>query len=259
MEKKVKVKFHIPDNHKLHFTTSVWGGINSKGMIEINFLHDRPPLPKYSVDTVDSFGNIINSEINTSGYQVVRTVQTGVVMDIDSAKILLNWLREKIDAWELKTRREMMHADINHNASRGFVCGFITGVTYTANNLDNVLLSEFSYSKFLKGISIYEPVVAQEEITIHEIIDNDKILKLSWPIFIILERDRKIFIASNEDLNIHGVGLNKEEALQDFNRSFIHFWKYYRDIHEDKTIGYAKRLKALFKEIVRDKKYYANS
>ncbi len=41
--KKVKIKFHIPDNHKLHFATSVWGGINAKGMLEINFLHDRPP------------------------------------------------------------------------------------------------------------------------------------------------------------------------------------------------------------------------
>jgi len=104
MEKELKIKFHIPDNHKLHFVTSVWGGVNAKGMVEINFLHDRPPLPKSSVDVVDELGNLIKSKIDTSGYELVRIVQTGVVMDIDSAKNLLNWLKEKIDAWELRNK-----------------------------------------------------------------------------------------------------------------------------------------------------------
>lgn len=106
MGKKVKVKFHIPDNHRLHFTTSVWGGINSKGMVEINFLHDRPPLPKSSTDILDLSGNIIETEIDTAGYSFVRSVQTGVVMDIDAAKSLLNWLQGKIDSWEMKNKEK---------------------------------------------------------------------------------------------------------------------------------------------------------
>lgn len=103
-KKKIKVKFHIPDNHKLHFTTSVWGGINAKGMVEIHFLHDRPPLPKSSTDTIDDNGTLLQSDIDTSGYSIVRTVQTGVVMDITSAKNLLSWLQEKIETWELKNK-----------------------------------------------------------------------------------------------------------------------------------------------------------
>jgi len=103
-EKEIKVKFHIPDNHKLHFTTSVWGGINAKGMVEIHFLHDRPPLPKTSTDVIDENGNLLKSDIDTSGYGIVRTIQTGVVMDIDSAKSLLTWLQQKIETWELKNK-----------------------------------------------------------------------------------------------------------------------------------------------------------
>lgn len=105
-EKKIKVKFHIPDDHKLHFSTSVWGGINAKGMVEIHFLHDRPPLPKVSNDVIDENGNLLESNIDTGGYNIVRTVQTGVVMDIDSAKNLLIWLQQKIEAWELKNNKE---------------------------------------------------------------------------------------------------------------------------------------------------------
>ncbi|MCD6117926.1 hypothetical protein J7K93_12995 [bacterium] len=103
-EKKMKVKFHIPDNHKLHFTTSVWGGINAKGMLEIHFLHDRPPLPKSSIDTIDNSGHLLRSQINTKEYNIVRSVQTGVVMDVDSAKNLMKWLNEKIEAWELMNK-----------------------------------------------------------------------------------------------------------------------------------------------------------
>lgn len=103
---EIKVKFHIPDNHKLHFTTSVWGGINSKGMLEIHFLHDRPPLPKSSIDTINESGHLIHSQIDTNEYKLVRSVQTGVVMDIESAKNLLKWLKEKIEAWEIMNREK---------------------------------------------------------------------------------------------------------------------------------------------------------
>ncbi len=101
---RIRVKFHVPDDHKLHFATSVWGGINAKGMVEINFLHDRPAIPEVSVDHLDENGNVIKSEADYSGYDFVRVVQTGVVMDIDSARSFLKWLQDKIEAWDLRKK-----------------------------------------------------------------------------------------------------------------------------------------------------------
>jgi len=97
---EVKVKFHIPDDHKLHFVTSVWGGITSRGMLEIHFLHDRPPLPKRTTNKIDDSGVLVEQSSDTAGYSLVRSVQTGVVMDIESAREFLRWLQEKISAYE---------------------------------------------------------------------------------------------------------------------------------------------------------------
>jgi hypothetical protein len=104
-KREIKVKFHIPDNHKSHFTTSVWGGIDTrKGLLEIHFLHDRPPLPKFSIDTIDENGKLIKSMPDTSGYTVIRSVQTGVIMDIEAAKNLQKWLKDKLEVYDLQNK-----------------------------------------------------------------------------------------------------------------------------------------------------------
>ena len=136
-----------------------------------------------------------------------------------------------------------------------YLRGFANGL-YTFNNLFFVSRdNNFSSSQPSEDISIYGTSTKQEKLTLEKLTLekltlDDLLLKLNWPVTIILEQDDEYFIASNEDLNIHGIGSSRQEALTDFKRSFIHFWKYYKDIKEDDVIGYAKRLKVLFNEIV---------
>lgn len=151
-----------------------------------------------------------------------------------------------------------MFIDKDYSASV-YSLGFASGVVYTANNFLSVFRDNFSYSQASEDISNYRTSTKQEKLTSEKLISDDLLLKLNWPITIILEQDDEYFIASNEDLNIHGMGSSEQEALTDFNRSFIHFWKYYEDIKEDDVIGYAKRLKVLFNEIVREIHRHANS
>ena len=141
---------------------------------------------------------------------------------------------------------------IDKNYSTSYLSGFINGV-YTANNIHSVLRdNSFSSSQPSEDISSnYGTSTKQEKLTLEKLTLDDLLLKLNWPVTIILEQDDEYFIASNEDLNIHGIGSSRQEALTDFELSFIHFWKYYKDIKEDDVIGYAKRLKVLFNEIVR--------
>ena len=134
--------------------------------------------------------------------------------------------------------------------STSYLRGFANGL-YTANNLFSVLRdNNFSSSQPSEDISNYGTSAKQEKLTFEKFTFDNLLLKLNWPVTIILEQDDEYFIASNEDLNIHGIGSSRQEALTDFKRSFIHFWKYYNDIKEDDVIGYAKRLKVLFNEIV---------
>ncbi len=131
-----------------------------------------------------------------------------------------------------------------------FFSRFIPGRPYTANHFAGVTSHHFSYSDLPADIGRYDSGLNIEKIAIHKIIHHDQIFELNWPICIVIEREQDIVTANNEDLNVYGVGSNKEEALKDFNRSFLHFWKYYREIPNNKIMGHAKRLKSLFSEIV---------
>ena len=103
MSKKFKAKFHLPEDIRTCYASSVWGGFSQKGMFEINFIHDRPSLPKSVVDEVDDHGIIVDSKPEKGDYNIVRTVQSIVIMDYDSAKQFSEWLNRKIEEFESHT------------------------------------------------------------------------------------------------------------------------------------------------------------
>ena len=97
---EIKIKYHIPDDHRLHYVTGAWGGVSPDGMVEMNFYHERPPLPKDLTIKADADGKIINEEPNTKGYAGIRSVQTGITMNINTAREVLKWLEDNIEAFE---------------------------------------------------------------------------------------------------------------------------------------------------------------
>jgi len=145
-----------------------------------------------------------------------------------------------------------MYTDLDYNTSTGIWVsfGFFAGISYTTNQFRESK-NTFSYS-VPKHVSVYDKVFDIEELPINEIRNDNTILILNWPITLKMENNEEVFIVSNDDLNLHGIGFSKEDALSDFNSSFIHFWNYYMEIDENKIIGYAKRLKALFTNIVKE-------
>jgi len=88
-----------------------------------------------------------------------------------------------------------------------------------------------------------------------ETMETERILNidLNRPITIEIEKNGSVFTASNNDFNIHEIGLSREEVLREFNSTFAHFVDYYQDIEESRLTGYASHLKTLFSSIVAGK------
>lgn len=79
---------------------------------------------------------------------------------------------------------------------------------------------------------------------------GEKRFRTSKPIQVHVFRDDDLFFAENENLLVCGTGDSAWEAVEDLELHIIHFWKYYSKLSSDRVIGDAKRLKALYKNLL---------
>jgi hypothetical protein len=96
---------HAPDA-SLHYAHGVWGGINPQGEIEINFYVEGDKMPDFSERLIapdGSFGHEI-AQGDASVRTIVRHVHSKVVVSHQTARALMDWLEDKIDALEAEER-----------------------------------------------------------------------------------------------------------------------------------------------------------
>ncbi len=78
--------------------------------------------------------------------------------------------------------------------------------------------------------------------------------KVSKPIKLHIYSEDNLFFAENETLVIIGTGNSVTEAIDDFCRHVIHFYKYYKKLPVDKVTGDAVRLKKLYEALFVEQK-----
>ena len=77
-----------------------------------------------------------------------------------------------------------------------------------------------------------------------------KTFRMSRPIRIRVFREGDLFFAENETLLVCGTGDSAWEAVEDLELHIIHFYNYYKELPSDRVIGEAKRLKAIYKDLL---------
>jgi hypothetical protein len=105
---KVKFKYLFDENYNPAYANGVYGGVSTKGEINLNFFLERLALPntqEFELDT--DTGQLINKPTNAPddfNYSVIRFIQSGVVLNLDDAMTIHKWLGDRID--ELKKRMD---------------------------------------------------------------------------------------------------------------------------------------------------------
>lgn len=98
-----EVTFHyIKSNYfRVAHADGAWGGITPRGLIQINFYSERQPIAKQTFHTIegDRLGpEIADRRIVRDG--PVREIEFGAVMDLSTAKLVREWLDDKIKVLE---------------------------------------------------------------------------------------------------------------------------------------------------------------
>ena len=99
-----KITFHYikNENFRTGFASGVIGGVTVKGLINLNFYIDRVPIPEYASHEVDKkTGQVLMPPFDVKTKQgSIREVQSGVEIDLATAKELQKWLTTHIEALE---------------------------------------------------------------------------------------------------------------------------------------------------------------
>jgi len=100
-QKKIKIRYIKSYDFKASLATGVYGGITSTGLISANFFIDRPVIPdSQDVEIEEETGTVIGDPVDHKDGDLVRELQFGTLMDINSAKIIVKWLESKIKQHE---------------------------------------------------------------------------------------------------------------------------------------------------------------
>jgi len=95
--KKLKYKYVIPENLPDCYINGAFGGITPRNEIHVHFFSERNPIPKEAVVEFEEKNGSMKNVSEITGGDVVRLVQASLVMDVDTAIRIKNWLDDRID------------------------------------------------------------------------------------------------------------------------------------------------------------------
>lgn len=83
----------------------VWGGVSPQGEIEMNIYSESDKLPPFSERFIHADGSV-GEEVSSLEEQktkvIVRHVHAKVFMNYQTARAIIDWLEEKVQALELE-------------------------------------------------------------------------------------------------------------------------------------------------------------
>ena len=101
---RIRYEYEQDPAARLQYAHGVWGGINPQGEIELNFYEESDSLPQWSECLVapdGSLGPEMMDEENLEVREVVRRINTRVLLNYNTARAVLEWLEDRVAALEM--------------------------------------------------------------------------------------------------------------------------------------------------------------
>ncbi|MBN1276886.1 MAG: hypothetical protein JXA35_05285 [Deltaproteobacteria bacterium] len=90
-------KYVYSDGLKDCYVNGAWGGVTPRKEIHMHLYSERHPIPKSVTHRIDKDGSPENTGEIFVGGDVVRLIQASVVMNVDTAVALRDFLTKMID------------------------------------------------------------------------------------------------------------------------------------------------------------------
>lgn len=101
----LKFKYIYDPSFNPVYTNGMQASLTPKGELTVNFYFERAPLPKtqtYAITSEGTMGDKISSEPNDGNdtVAIVRYIESGIILDLESAKALRTLLDNHIKMME---------------------------------------------------------------------------------------------------------------------------------------------------------------
>ncbi|HKV38014.1 MAG TPA: hypothetical protein VJX67_02285 [Blastocatellia bacterium] len=98
----LEVRYSKGANFRVLHADGIYGGILPNLNIHMAFFVERGPLPNFVRYNISPEGMLIGEDESSKSIEqgIVREVETVVVFDINTAKSVFQWLKEKLDLAE---------------------------------------------------------------------------------------------------------------------------------------------------------------
>jgi hypothetical protein len=91
--------FEKSPDYRTIYATGMYGGPTVNGLLCVNFIIDIPPFPK-TTESKQEVDRLIQTKADFDGKMAIREVQCGVVINLPTAKLLVEWLNNHIKILE---------------------------------------------------------------------------------------------------------------------------------------------------------------
>lgn len=107
-EKDITYKYKFADNYNPVYVNGAYGGVSAQGEIVANFFLERLPLPNsvtHKVSENNIVGEVIDEKNNPQDLNksLIRFVQSGIIVNVETARQIRNWLDKQIKLLENDT------------------------------------------------------------------------------------------------------------------------------------------------------------
>lgn len=102
---KIKFKYLFDKSYNPVYCTGGFGGLTPRNEIILNFFMERHPIPYSETREITANGEVgdiikIKPDDDSNTVKVIRSVECGVIMDLNTAKEIRAWLDDQINQLE---------------------------------------------------------------------------------------------------------------------------------------------------------------
>ncbi len=99
---RLKVRYIKSNYFRVVHSDGAFGGFTPQGNIFMGIYNERAPIPDATFQAIE--GGMLGKELvehrQGGKDEIIRELEVGLTMDVNVAKALLEWLKEKIDVVE---------------------------------------------------------------------------------------------------------------------------------------------------------------
>ena len=113
LPKEAKITYTKSPDYKFVYANGIYGGLTGKGELRFEFFQEFHPHPDEEIVEITEGGGLGKSEVKSdlTRIELIREKQAGVVMSMNCAQAIYQWLGQKIEAY--KTIQAMQGGEVN--------------------------------------------------------------------------------------------------------------------------------------------------